>query len=376
MTAVPETTPVAARPSWWRQLKRPLLIALLVGLAAAALATPLRVVSLPLLLALFPAALLVPLQRWMCARGVAPAVAAALLTASALTAVAVALALTVPLMIAQLPQLADSLAAALRAIEGTVETMPIGFEVPGLAALLERGGAMLAENGDPAAQAAAAVGLAGELLAGAVLVVVVLFFYLKDGPRIAGGVHGALPVRWRPHAAALGRRSWKTLGAFFRGQLLIALVDAVFIGAGLLIIGVPLALPLTLLVFLGGLLPIIGAVASGALAVLVALADGGLWPALAVLALVVVVQQAESNLLQPVVMGRLTALHPLLVILSISVGWVALGVVGAFLAVPVAACAARSFDYLREISPSWRHEIVDPSGSARQTSPSLEASST
>jgi putative heme transporter len=114
---------------------------------------------------------------------------------------------------------------------------------------------------------------------------------------------------------------------------------------------VPLALPLAVLVFVGGLFPIVGAFLSGAVAVLVALATQGLGVALMVLALIVAVQQLESNILAPVVLGKATALHPLAVILSLGIGGVLLGVLGAFLAVPVAASGARAVGYLRQRIP-------------------------
>lgn len=110
----------------------------------------------------------------------------------------------------------------------------------------------------------------------------------------------------------------------------------------------PLALPLTLLVFIGGLFPIVGAFTAGAVAVLIALADGGIGLALAVLVLNIVVQQVEGNVLEPLVVGRATQLHPLAIIVALTAGAVTLGILGAFLAVPIAASVARAVGYLRE----------------------------
>jgi predicted PurR-regulated permease PerM len=140
--------------------------------------------------------------------------------------------------------------------------------------------------------------------------------------------------------------------------MVVALVDAVAIGIGLVLLGVPLAMPLALLIFLGGFFPIVGAFVSGLLAVLVALADQGLTTALLVLALVVVVQQAEGNLLEPLILSPVLRLHPFLIILAVTVGGVTYGVLGAFLAVPLTACLARIVDYLRgrepDAGPGWR----------------------
>nr|MBA2578793.1 AI-2E family transporter [Euzebyaceae bacterium] len=155
------------------------------------------------------------------------------------------------------------------------------------------------------------------------------------------------PRRARADAEAIGARVWFTIGAYIRGQLVIAVVDAVLIGLGLWIVGVPLALPLAVLVFFGGLFPIVGAVAAGIVAVLVALATGGLTSALIVLAIVVAVQQVEGHLLAPIVLGKATELHPVAVIAALTAGAVLLGVLGAFLAVPIAASATRAVGYLR-----------------------------
>jgi putative heme transporter len=149
------------------------------------------------------------------------------------------------------------------------------------------------------------------------------------------------PETSRPRLRRAADRSWDTLGSYFRGQLLVALVDAVFIGIGLLILGVPLAVPLAVLIFFGGLFPIVGAVTTGALAVLVALADAGLTTALIVLGLVLLVQQLESNVLEPLILGKAIDLHPIVVLLAITTGAVTLGILGAFLAVPVAAIIGR-----------------------------------
>ncbi len=344
MSALVDQTSSAGRAARRRRL---LGAALALAAVAVVLVSPVRLVVVPLLLALFPAALLMPLQHRLGRAGVPPALAAALLTTTAITVLVLLLALAIPMMAAQLPALAESVAIALRRLADTFDATPVGIELEGLDALFQQVQA-LTLNGDPGQQVADAAALAGEVLIGAGLLVVVLFFYLKDGRQIATGLRDTLPARWRPHAAALGVRSWATLGNFFRGQLLVAGVDAVFIGLGLVLLGVPLALPLALLVFVGGLFPIVGAVVSGAVAVLVAFADGGVWLGLAVLALVVGVQQLETNLLQPVIMSRATAVHPLIVILAITLGGVLLGVLGAFLAVPVAACTARALDYARE----------------------------
>lgn len=169
---------------------------------------------------------------------------------------------------------------------------------------------------------------------------------LKDGDRLWRGISDLLPRQMREKVDLVAGQVGWTLGACLRGQLLVAAVDAVFIGRGLWLLGVPLAF------------------ASGLVAVLVASADGGLVSALLVLALIVLVQQLKGNVLEPLVLSRVIALHPLVITLSISVGAVALGVLGAFLAVPAAASAARWVDYVRDrepdAGPGWGSACVRP----------------
>ena len=189
---------------------------------------------------------------------------------------------------------------------------------------------------------------AGSLLVTAVLSLVLCFFYLKDGPKFLPWLGGLVGPRAAPHITAVGQRSWVTLSGFIRAQAAVGLVDAVFIGIGLAILDIPLALPLAVLVFFGAFIPIIGAVVTGALAALVALVTSGVTSALIVVALVLVVQQIEGNVLQPMLVGRTLDLHPAVVILAVTAGGTIAGITGAFLAVPVVAVAAVMVRHARQ----------------------------
>jgi putative heme transporter len=204
-----------------------------------------------------------------------------------------------------------------------------------------------AEDGLRAGAAGAAV-TAVETVSALLLGLLALFFYLKDGERIGAFLVRLTPPRHRTDVVAVGDRVWFTLGAYFRGQLVVAAVDAFFIGLGLVLLQVPLALPLAALVFLGGLFPVVGAFVAGGVAVLIALADRGLGIAVAVLVLNIAVQQAEGNLLEPLIVGRATKLHPLLVLVALTAGAVTAGILGAFLAVPLAASIVRAGGYFVE----------------------------
>ncbi|HVL99669.1 MAG TPA: AI-2E family transporter [Egibacteraceae bacterium] len=311
---------------------------ILAGLAAGRL----MLVVVPLVIALFPAALLEPVARWLKRTGMPAALAALLTVLGAILVLVGVFGVLVPVFAAEVPELAESFREG---VDDLLAQAP--FDVGGMEELLDRARDQLGRAGEYVGGAVEAVTAVFEAVAGVLFGLVVLFFYLKDGGRIAAGIRDLLPARLQRDATEVGRRVWHTLGSYFRGQLLIALVDAVLIGLGLVALGIPLALPLAVLVFFGGLFPIVGAVVTGAVAVVVALAHGGLVTALIVLGLVVGVQQLESNVLEPVVLSKAIALHPLMVIVAITAGAVTLGVLGAFLAVPIAASVGRVVDYLQ-----------------------------
>lgn len=143
------------------------------------------------------------------------------------------------------------------------------------------------------------------------------------------------------------QRAWDTLGTYFRGQLPVGLINAALIGVALLLLGTPPAIPLAVLVFFGGLFPVVGALVAGALAVLVAAAHAGLVMGLVVAGIVIAIEQLEGNVLEPLIHGHAVALHPLVILLSITAGALLLGIFGALIAVPVAASTASVLDYLR-----------------------------
>jgi putative heme transporter len=325
----------------------------IVGIAAVLallgyVASAVVIVVVPVILALFPATLLAPVSDWLCRRGVPSALSALLTLLLGLIAFFGVLAGAIALVVAQLPDLLDSAAEGVGQIETFLEDDPfdIGVETFSDAAAFAQ--EQLGEAGDLAAQAGTAAFLAFEALAGFLLMFVVLFFYLKDGRRLRDAIVTTVPRHRRAVVREGLDRSWDTLSSYLRGQLLVAFVDAVFIGIGLVILGVPLALPLAILVLFGGLFPIVGAVVTGGLAVLVALADGGLTTGLIVLGIVLAVQQLESNVLEPLILGRTIDLHPIVVLASIAAGASVLGILGAFLAVPVVAIVGRIVDLLRE----------------------------
>ena len=191
-----------------------------------------------------------------------------------------------------------------------------------------------------------------ELVTAAVLVLFTLIFFLYGGRNIWQYVTKIIPASTRERVAEAGRAGYGSLIGYVRATFLVALTDAAGVGVGLAIMGVPLALPLASLVFLGAFIPLVGAVIAGFLAVVVALLAKGIVYAFATLGLLIVINQIETHLLQPLVMGRAVSIHPLAVVLAISAGGVLAGIVGALLAVPTVAFLNNAVQVLLAPDPS------------------------
>ncbi len=201
-------------------------------------------------------------------------------------------------------------------------------------------------------------------LTGLLLVVFAVFFLVKDGDTMWRWALGWVSEEHRDRVDGGGRITWTTLTAYVRGTALIALCDAIGIGIGLLVLGVPLWLSLALLTFISAFVPIVGATVAGAAAVLVTLVTNGPVDALIVLAIVLVVQQVEGNVLQPLIMSGVVKLHPLVVVSAVTAGTLLLGIAGAVLAVPLVAVAFRLVSYLsgHEDEPDEDDEQDDEQG--------------
>ncbi|MFD7875808.1 AI-2E family transporter [Streptomyces sp. NPDC059766] len=186
-----------------------------------------------------------------------------------------------------------------------------------------------------------------EALTGILLTVFSTLFLLYDGRRIWEWSLKLVPAAARPGVAGAGPRAWRTLTAYVRGTVIVALIDAIFIGLGIYFLDVPMAVPLAVFIFLFSFIPLVGAVASGALAVLVALVTQGVFTAVMTLAVVLAVQQIEGHVLQPFILGRAVRVHPLAVVLSVAAGGMIAGIGGAVVAVPLVAVTNTVVGYLR-----------------------------
>ncbi|MFC0600151.1 AI-2E family transporter [Streptomyces palmae] len=186
-----------------------------------------------------------------------------------------------------------------------------------------------------------------EVLTGILLAMFSTLFLLYDGPKIWNWVLKLVPAPARAGVAGAGPRAWQTLTAYVRGTVIVALIDAIFIGVGIYFLDVPMAVPLAVFIFLFAFIPLVGAVISGALAVVVALVTHGVFTATMVLVVVLAVQQLEGHVLQPFILGRAVRVHPLAVVLSVTAGSLIGGIGGAVVAVPLVAVTNTVVGYLR-----------------------------
>ncbi|MFF8384338.1 AI-2E family transporter [Streptomyces kanasensis] len=189
-----------------------------------------------------------------------------------------------------------------------------------------------------------------EVLTGMLLAMFSTLFLLYDGRKVWEWTLRLMPAQARAGVAGAGPRAWRTLTAYVRGTVIVALIDAIFIGLGIYFLDVPLAVPLGVFIFLFAFIPLVGAVISGALAVVVALVTNGVFTALMVLLVVLAVQQIEGHVLQPFILGRAVRVHPLAVVLTVATGGLVAGIGGAVVAVPLVAVTNTVVVYLRAYS--------------------------
>jgi putative heme transporter len=297
--------------------------------------------SLAVAIALLLAALLSPVSRLLRRLRVPDALAALGGVLTLLGVLTLAGVLVTTQVASQFGDLGETVANGLDEVRQVIVTgpLPIGEEqLDSVVELLRQSLTDAGADVDPAATATATLETAGA----AILALVLLFFLLKDGSRMWGWLLRLFPDRLCPAVDEAGRAGWWALSRYIGGQAVVAAVDAIGIGIALLVIGVPLVLPLALLTFLGGFVPIVGATVAGAAAVLVALVTNGPVDALLVLLAVIAVQQLEGNLLEPLIVGRALKLHPAPVLLAVTAGTLTAGIAGAVIAVPILAVLHRS----------------------------------
>jgi predicted PurR-regulated permease PerM len=343
--------PAGQVPGWLQRAAgwswRLLLVGIVIYLAFR-VASVLRLVVLPCVAALLLTALLHPVLSRFKRLGM-PALAATwctLLIAVAILAGAGTLAVT--RTTADYPHLVNELKHTVTTLQTSLAGPPFHVRHAGIQNLSNRALKYLQQHQSLVAGTVLSGGkIFLEILAGLVLMLFVTFFLLKDGERIWGWLTGFLSPDSRKRVHLAGSAAWQALVYYVRGTIAVAAIHAVVIGFSLWVLGVPLLVPLVILVFLAAFVPLVGILVAGALAVGVTLGTKG-WIAAVVLVVIFILEnQLESHLLQPLVVGRMVRLHPLAIILVLAIGGVVAGIPGAIVAVPTAAALVRATPYLR-----------------------------
>ena len=303
----------------------------------------------PIILAIILSTIFWPPVAWLRKHRWPPALAAAAVLLAGLAVAAGVIAAIAPSLLDQATDIADSASRGIETVRRWLSGPPISLSSERIDEAVASATDRLRDNAtDIAGGVLTGVSALTSTIANTLLVLVLTFFFIKDGPaflpwvrREAGNVIGR-------HLTEVLVRTWKTVGDFIHVQALVSFIDALLIGLGLLILGVPLAPALAVLTFIAGFVPIVGAIAAGGLAVLVALFTNGPTTALLVLALIILVQQVEGNVLQPLLQGKSLQLHAAVVLLAIAAGGTLFGITGAFLAVPAAAVTVTLLRYLSQ----------------------------
>ncbi|KMS85681.1 AI-2E family transporter [Prauserella rugosa] len=298
----------------------------------------LSVIMVPVSVALLLAALLIPAVHRLTNLGVPRVLSAVVVLIGGIGVVGGLLTFVIIQFTDGLPALQQQLTQSLEQIEDWLVNGPLHLRETQIEDAINSGIQFIQDNQAALTSSALTTATAiGTFLTGFLLMLFVLLFFLTSGEQIWRFTTLFVPAHVRPRVDLAGRRSFGSLISYVRATAAVAVVDAVLIGIGLAIVGVPLVIPLATLIFLGAFVPIIGAVVTGAVAVLVALVTNGFIAALVVLAIVVGVMQVEGNVLQPMLLGRSVKLHPLAVVIAITIGLAVAGIPGALLSVPLLA---------------------------------------
>jgi predicted PurR-regulated permease PerM len=337
-----------------------LLVILFAAVAFLWVVAKLEVIVVPVLLALMLSALLVPGVDWLDRHGLARGGAVALVLLSGFAVLGGVLTFVVSQFIVGVPDLVEQVSRSIDSTRRWLVTGPAHLRNEQIDSA--GNAAIQALHNNQAKLTSGALSTAAtvtELVTAAVLVLFTLIFFLYGGRNIWQYVIKIFPAGVRDRVHEAGIAGYGSLIGYVRATFLVALTDAAGVGTGLAIMGVPLALPLASLVFLGAFIPLIGALVSGLVAVVVALLAKGIVYALLTLGLLVVINQIEAHLLQPLVMGRAVSIHPLGVVLAITAGGVLAGIVGALLAVPTAAFLNNAVQVLLARDPAAEVEKQD-----------------
>ncbi|WP_433600129.1 AI-2E family transporter [Nocardia sp. CA-135953] len=328
----------------------------------------LATVVIPLAIGLLAAAMLAPLVDWMQRLGVPRSVGVFVALVGSLGMVAGIMTFVVEQFIEGVPQLSDEITHSVHEIQDWLINGPLHLSNEQIRNAGDTIVKTIQSNREGLTSGALTTAtVIGHVLTGAFLTLFILIFFLYGGDQIWHFVTRIVPTPHREKVRTAGQLGFGTLVGFVRATVVVALVDAIGIGAGLAILGVPLALPLASLVFISAFIPIVGAFLAGTIAVFIALVTKGWVTAVIVLGIIIAVMQLESHVLQPLLLGRAVSIHPLAVVLAIAAGLVLGGIAGALLAVPFVAVMNTAIRSLLSESPEEAFEELHTGDGGRFT---------
>ncbi|WP_233201855.1 AI-2E family transporter [Cryobacterium sp. Y11] len=338
----------------WRLIVIAAAIAILIFLIIQ-----LRLIVIPLLVAVLVSALLVPFVAFLVRHHWPKGLAVAIAIVGTLVVVAGLVTLAATQIAEGSVGLSDRLATSYAALKSFLAGSALQLTEAEINTYLQQAWTAIQNDSAVFISGALSVGTTlGHLLAGVLLTMFSLLFILIDGKSIWAWIVRLFPQRARAALDGAGVAGWTTLGNFARVQILVASIDAVGIGVGAALLGVPMAVPIGILVFLGSFIPIVGAVATGSVAIVIALIFNNWAIALAMLGVVLLVQQVEGHVLQPLIMGTAVKVHPLAVVLVVAAGALLAGIPGALFAVPIAAVLNAMTSYIA--GGTWRSSPPAP----------------
>jgi predicted PurR-regulated permease PerM len=315
-------------------------------------------ITVPVAIAVLGTALTVEVVDWLVAHKVPRLLATFIVVITMLLAFFGMLALVGQQLASQVDELKANVVEGISQVQDWARTGPLNLSDAQLQSWIDDAKSTISSSDTSVLTRITEVGATiTHIVAGFFIALFSAFFFLYEGDRIWSWVVALFPQAAREKVHSSGQTAWRSLTAFVRATVIVALTDAMGIAFAAWAFGVPLTLAIGVLVFLGAFVPIVGALISGMVAVLVALVAQGPWTALFMLLAVIAVQQFESHVLQPFLMGKIVAVHPLAIIIAIAAGVVVAGVVGALIAVPLAACLN---GIVRHLAASAREYQSDP----------------
>jgi predicted PurR-regulated permease PerM len=316
---------------------------LLIGILAYFLVRGLlsvNVIVIAFVVAVILACALSPIVGWMRREGMNRVFAAVTTFIGSILVLGGVIWLVVESVLSQSDQLVKQTLTGFQKVQTWVDTLPFSVSNEQIQQWQQKAMEALSSSASSLSQQAlSGLSVVTNFATGFVLMAVCLFFFLLDGKRMWTFIVDFTPLRLRDKFEEAGRGTVHVFGQYIRGTAAVASIDAFFIGLGLVVMGVPLAVPLAIITFLGAFIPMVGATLAGVLAALVALVTQGLSTAIVITIIVILVQQIEGNILQPRLMGDALSLHGLVILLTMAAGTTVAGIAGAVLFVPMTAVA-------------------------------------